>query len=69
VSEGSNIGAAASQLRWIIGALPEPMELWVSGFGAERLDVRDPRIHVIQSWAIFEQNIQRLRGPRPLADS
>jgi hypothetical protein len=61
VSEGSNLGAAASQLRWIIGALPAHTEVWVTGIGSDRLDVRGTRIQVIQSWGDFERHIQRLR--------
>lgn len=69
VSEGSNMGAASSQLRWIGGALTEPTELWVTGFGAERLDMRGEKAELIPSWESFEASIGRLRSAVAPGDS
>lgn len=62
IAEGSNQGAAASQLRWLAEALPSPKELWITGPSSDRIDVRGARVKTIVAWPSFEQHIERLRS-------
>ena len=62
LSSGSDVSAAALQIRWMLSVLPPGIELWVSGSGAERLDVRDTRFKVVQSWANLNEQLDRLRA-------
>jgi MerR family transcriptional regulator, light-induced transcriptional regulator len=64
MSEDSDVGAAVSQLRWMMNALPSTIELWGNGPGAERVDVRDSRFTIVPSWAGLDENLERVRSAR-----
>ncbi len=61
ISEGSDIGAAVSQLRWIAASLPRSVALWGNGAGALRVDLRDARFRVLPNWAKLDAEVEQLR--------
>ncbi|HLM72308.1 MAG TPA: MerR family transcriptional regulator, partial [Polyangiaceae bacterium] len=61
MSEDCDVGAAVSQLRWMASALPRSVELWGNGAGAERVDLRDGRFRVVQSWAALDEQLEGMR--------
>lgn len=68
ISEGSDIGAAVSQLRWISASLPRSVELWGNGAGSLRVDLRDSRFRVLPNWAKLDAALEQLRVLEVAAD-
>jgi MerR family transcriptional regulator, light-induced transcriptional regulator len=64
VSDDSDVAAAVTQLQWMASALPTTIELWGNGTGIDRVDLRDPRFAVVESWAGLDENLERVRAAR-----
>ncbi len=67
ISEGSDIGAAVSQLRWIVASLPKRTALWGTGAGALRVDLRDARFRVLPNWAKLDAAVDETRAAMAVA--
>ncbi len=62
ISEASPIPVAEAHLRRVLSGLPSGTELWVGGKQAQKLGLRDARLHQVVTWLELEHALRRLRS-------
>jgi methylmalonyl-CoA mutase cobalamin-binding subunit len=64
VSAASDLPLTEIQLRRVLSALPEQVEVWVGGKSARKLGLRDERLHQVVTWQDLDAALARLREAR-----
>ena len=62
ISASSEIAVTDAQLRHLLAALPNEMEVWLGGSNARKVALRDPRLHQVVSWPEVDRAVARLRA-------
>jgi MerR family transcriptional regulator, light-induced transcriptional regulator len=69
VSRASDPETTRERIRWILGELPDTVELWLGGKGAPAPKPSDARVFSTRSWEEVDRELARLRSGRTPSNS
>lgn len=68
VSAASDRDATVEHVRWMLGELPQPIDVWLGGKAAASLKLNHARLREITTWGDVDRELGLLRVPSPAAE-